>query len=56
MQGGDTEGIYYQVIAGMSADMSGARLQPRICEQLRQDADAASAESLASSEEVPICF
>ena len=34
-QGGECEGIYYQIIAGMASDMSGARLQPRICEQLQ---------------------
>ena len=52
-QGGDTDGIYYQVIAGMSADMSGARLQPRICEQLAQQRgpEAAGEASSASSSE-----
>ena len=34
--------------------MSGARLQPRICEQLdlRPEADPASAESIATSDQV----
>ncbi len=39
--GGDTEGIYYQGITGMKADMSGARLYPAIAEtaQERQPAN-----------------
>jgi RIO kinase 1 len=31
--GGETEGIYYQGITGMRADMSGARLVPAILER-----------------------
>ena len=39
--GGDSEGIYYQGITGMKADMSGARLYPAIAEtaQERQPAN-----------------
>lgn len=33
-RGGHCEGIYYQVITGMKADMTGARLHPSICEQV----------------------
>ena len=37
-QGAGCDGIYYQVITGMKADMSGARLHPSICEQVPRGA------------------
>ena len=54
--GRDTEGIYYQGITGMKADMSGARLYPAIAEtnQVQQPANqqhAAESESDSGAED-----